>query len=65
MLFEFGKGASDFYDTKPEDFYNYFTKDIGLKKYTLDAFLCKSPPLTISNFESLFNSNKEYYFVAN
>lgn len=65
ILFEFGLGASDFYGTSAEDIYSILTKDQGRNIYTLNGFINKSAPLDIKTFDQLYQSNKEYYFVAN
>lgn len=64
VLFECGKGASDFYGTEPNDLYKFLNEDIGLKIYTLQSFIDKKKELTMSDFEILFDTNKEYYFIA-
>ncbi|MDD2203882.1 MAG: FkbM family methyltransferase [Bacteroidales bacterium] len=63
VLFECGKGASEYYGTKPADLYN-FIKGIGLNIYTLQAFVSNKKPLTCEEFEKCFDTNAEYYFVA-
>lgn len=65
VLFECGKGASDFYVTSPLVLYNFLTQDVGLNIYTLSSFINQKHPLNDTEFNHLFNSNKEYYFVAN
>lgn len=64
ILFECGKGASDYYGTKPLEIYNFITQNIGLSIYTLERFCKKASPLSLDEFESVYESNKEYYFVA-
>lgn len=63
-LFECGKGASDYYGTKPEEIYNFITNEVGLKVYTLQAFLKNKNALKINEFVQHFETNTEYYFVA-
>jgi len=65
ILFEFGKGASDYYETNPADLYDFIAKKIGLDIFTLKSFIDKHSPLTKLEFENYFNANIEYYFVAN
>jgi FkbM family methyltransferase len=65
ILFEFGKGASDYYGTKPLDLYDFITNEIGLKIFTLKSYLKNKMPLTNVEFDKYFNTNAEYYFVAN
>jgi len=63
VIFEFGKGASDFYNTTPKDIYNFF-EDKNMKINTLKGWLNKKNPLTLDSFEEIYNCNKEYYFIA-
>lgn len=64
IVFEFGLGASEFYGTKPLDIYQYLTSEIGLKISTLKSFIHKGASMDLPEFEQVFNSNKEYYFIA-
>lgn len=64
LLFECGKGASDYYGTKPEDLFSYLNSEIGLNVYTLDSFLKTKKAMSSEDFVNYFNSNDEYYFVA-
>ena len=63
IIFECGLGASDYYNTKPEDVF-LFLSNVGLGVFTLDAFLAKKSALTQEDFVHFFNTGKEYYFVA-
>lgn len=64
ILFECGKGASDYYGTNPRDLYHFITGEIGLNIYTLSDFIKKKNVLSVAEFENYFQTNKEYYFVA-
>ena len=64
IVFECGKGASDYYGTIPIDIYNFITLDLEMKIFTLKSFLKNKESLNFSEFENFFNTNKEYYFVA-
>lgn len=64
ILFECGKGASDYYGTQPADIYNYLTQEIGLRIFTLTAFIKGGNALTQSEFVQCFDTMKEYYYVA-
>jgi len=64
ILFECGKGASDYYGTTPQDIYNFIYNELGLKIYTLNSFIKSKDPLSILEFENCFNTNEEYYFAA-
>ena len=64
VIFEFGLGASDYYGTKHVDMFNFLTEEIGLHISSLKSFLNNDKPLISKEFEHLFNTNKEYYFIA-
>lgn len=64
VIFECGKGSSDYYNTTPTDLYNFFMVEIELSIYTLDAYLKHKEPLRENEFIDYFNSNEEYYFIA-
>ncbi len=64
ILFECGKGASDYYGTTPSDLYNFIKNEIGLDIFILHSFIKNKQPLTEEGFSYYFNTNKEYYFIA-
>lgn len=64
ILFECGKGASDYYGTEPEDIHHFLTNEIGLEVYTLKSFIKNKSSLNVDEFVNHFNLNDEYYFVA-
>ncbi|MFT6843912.1 MAG: FkbM family methyltransferase [Flavobacteriales bacterium] len=64
VVFECGLGASEFYDTHPGDVYSFFVDSIGLKLFTLKAFIQNRPSMTKKEFITLYQDKKEYYFVA-
>ena len=64
VLFECGKGASDHYNTSPNDLFDFLNKEIDLKIYTLQSFIEEQKSLSKSEFEHHFETNNEYYFVA-
>lgn len=64
ILFECGKGASDYYGTNPLDLYNLICNEIGLKIYTLKSFVKNQKDMSRVDFENCFNTNEEYYFIA-
>lgn len=63
ILFEFGLGASDYYNIKPEDIHTIFS-DLKYRIYTLKGFISGESELDLTKFKSLYFSKKEYYFVA-
>ncbi|HAJ99535.1 MAG TPA: hypothetical protein DCM62_05885 [Bacteroidales bacterium] len=64
VIFECGKGASEYYGTSPLDLYNFISNEIGLNIYTLQSFINKKQPIKDVEFKNYFNTNEEYYFVA-
>jgi len=64
IIFEFGLGAADFYDSKPHDLFSFICSDCGMRISTLSAFIAGRPFLTEQEFRYLFEKGKEYYFVA-
>ncbi len=64
VLFEFGKGASDFYQTTSRDIYDFLVHNCGLHIYTLSGFLKSRKPLSLQQLGEFYTSNREYYFVA-
>ena len=64
ILFECGKGASEYYGTTPIDLYNFISNEIGLNIYTLTNYLKHKKTLSRDEFVNYFHSNEEYYFIA-
>ena len=64
ILFECGKGASDYYGTHPADIFSYLTEETGLRVFTLDAFIKNGKALSLNEFVDCFDTVKEYYYVA-
>ena len=64
IIFEYGKGAADYYGVKPEDFYDFISKDCGLFLSTMKGYLSGKKKLNRDEFTQLYNDCKEYYFVA-
>jgi FkbM family methyltransferase len=63
LIFEFGKGASDFYNVQPSELFQILA-DLNYSIYTLDNFVNRNPSFSMDNFEKAYEKNKEYYFVA-
>jgi FkbM family methyltransferase len=63
VIFEFGLGAADYYDTKPEDCFSLVTKEFGMHVSALKSFLNGGSSLTNDQFCDLYNTGREYYFV--
>jgi len=64
IIFEFGLGAADFYNSKPSELYTFITRDCGMKISTLKGFLDHAPELTEALFCSMYSGESEYYFVG-
>lgn len=64
VIFESGLGASDYYGTKPSELYQFLTLDAGLAISTLKSYINQGPSLSQNEFETHFNKNSEYYFIA-
>lgn len=64
IIFEFGLGASEFYNTTPGDIFEFFNDKCNYSIYLIERFLDNSEPLTLQNFETIYADNKEYYFIA-
>ncbi len=63
ILFEFGIGASNYYDTTPSDMFKYFA-DKNMFISLLNDWLNEKAPLNLNEFEKHFEANSEYYFIA-
>ena len=63
IIFEHGLGASDYYGNTPEQVFSLLN-DCGLYISTLKNWLKGKEKLSIDAFKQLYNSNKEYYFIA-
>ena len=63
LIFEFGKGASDYYGANPSDIFN-FLQNLGYSVFTLQNFVKNKSPFNLYDFEKVYKDNKEYYFVA-
>ncbi len=64
VIFECGLGASEFYGTKPEDVFDFFSSEVKMGIYTLRDLIAKRSPMTRERFVEVFNTNSDYYFVA-
>jgi FkbM family methyltransferase len=63
VLFEFGRGAADYYGIMPESMFEKW-QALGYRIFTLKGFLHNQEPLAKPAFEAFFRSGKEYYFLA-
>lgn len=63
ILFEFGLGAADFYETTPQQIFDYLT-DCGLVLSTLDYFLKNRQPFSREEFVGQYAKSYNYFFIA-
>lgn len=63
IVFEHGLGASEFYETGPDDVFTFFS-DLDYEIYTLKQFLNKELPMKIDAFSNQFYKKLNYYFLA-
>jgi FkbM family methyltransferase len=64
IIFECGKGGSDYYGTNPADVYAFLKNETGHNIFLLSDWLKRKPPLTEQQFNHYFDTNEEYYFLA-
>lgn len=64
IIFEFGKGASDYYNINPEKIYSLLTDECNLKISTLKGWLAGSPSLNLETLKEYYESGKEWYYIA-
>ena len=63
VIFEHGIGASDYYGTTPEEMWEFLNEN-DYCIFSLRGFVANKTSLTIEQFINLFETNKEYYFIA-
>ena len=63
VIFEFGKGAADHYQTQPQDILEAFGKS-GHSLFTLKGFTKGLSALSAQEFATLYREEKEYYFIG-
>jgi FkbM family methyltransferase len=64
IIFEFGLGAADFYDSSPSQLFRFLTGECTMKISTLKGYLDKSPSMSEAQFCSAFEKGSDYYFVG-
>ncbi len=64
IIFEFGLGAADFYNSKPDVLHAFLTRECGMRISTLRGYLDHAPSLTEIQFCGMFEKGSEYYFVG-
>ena len=63
IVFEHGLGASEYYGTTPEEMWEFLNEN-DYCVFSLKGFVSNKSSLTIEQFIKLFETNKEYYFIA-
>lgn len=63
IIFEHGLGASDMYGSTPDKVFNLL-HSCGLKISVMKQWLGNKAPLSLKEFENIYKSNSEYYFIA-
>ncbi len=64
IIFEFGLGAADFYNSNPGELFTFLNRECGMNISTLKGYLDKTQSLTESQFCGMFEQGSEYYFVG-
>ncbi len=64
IVFEFGLGASDYYHTSASELYHFLVEETGLRISLLQGFLKNHDVLSAHEFQTIYQENKEYYFIA-
>lgn len=64
VIFESGIGASEYYGTKPETLFQFMAEELHMHIFTLKGYLKKGGHLSKEAFINVFETNSEYYFVA-
>lgn len=63
VLFEFGLGGADFYETTPQQIFDYLT-ECGLVLSTLEYFLKNMQPFSREEFVGQYSKSYNYFFIA-
>lgn len=63
LIFEFGKGASEYYGTMPHHMHELLDT-LGYELRTLDDYWKKKAPLSAEQLKSVYERGSDYYFVA-
>lgn len=63
VIFEHGRGASEFYNTSPDQVFDFFS-DADMKVSLLDSWLKNNNALTREQFREQYEKQLNYYFIA-
>lgn len=64
IVFEHGKGAAEFYATRPQHIYEFLQQECGMQISLLDRYLKGLPPLSKQEFIRQYEEEVNFYFVA-
>ncbi len=64
VIFEYGLGASNYYDTQPEMMFGFFDKEVKYQIFLIEDYLKGRPALTQEAFARQYHERTNYYFVA-
>ncbi len=64
LLFEAGKGSSEFYGTTADDLFRFLTETVKYQIFTLPDFVNQKEALDAEKFKYYFDTGEEYYYVA-
>jgi FkbM family methyltransferase len=64
IIFEFGLGASEYYDATPEKMYDLLVDDLGLHITLMKNWIKGSGPLNKKAFCNQYYEQKNHYFLA-
>ena len=64
ILFEHGRGASEYYSTTPNDVYSFLVRKCNLNISTMGDWLVGRDPLSIDEFVSQYEDGVNYFFIA-
>jgi FkbM family methyltransferase len=64
VLFEHGRGASEFYGTTPELVYGFLVDECGYRIYTLDGWLGDAEPLSLAELRRIYDEGTVWNFIA-
>jgi FkbM family methyltransferase len=63
LIFEFGKGASEYYGTLPHHMHEWLSQH-DYAMWTLEDFWKRKAPLSSDQLKQVYESGSDYYFVA-
>ena len=64
IVFECGLGGADYFNTKPQDVFDFMGSEVGLKISLLGDWLAGKQPLSRDAFVDQFENRLNFYFVA-